>query len=215
MMENLFTEVKPSYGRFSSYYVGEIHIDPTRLIPNARRDGFEENEAWKRIQRSLSESVCLPLARDAYQASREKQSDIGQMIGDVEALAERGRTLAESSRSTYDQVVVLMNDARRLRRKAARALKVVAELDDTDHEEGSRGQRPSETQLHEAAKSVDLVESQAKMLIGRFMDEDERITALKARLRQEIVLEVLDIVSAHVDPSTYQAIKRHLAKSDG
>jgi len=213
IMESLFTDVKPSYGRFSSYYVGEIHIDPARLVPNARRDGFEENDAWKRIKQSVSQVVCLPLAQLAYQASRDKQSDIGRVIEDVEAIVDRSRTVAESSRSTYDQVVVLMNDARRLRRKATRALKVVAELDETDNEQAP-DTRPSETQLQEAAKSIDLVETQAKMLIGRFLDEDERIAALRARLRQEIVQEVLDIVNAYVDPSTYQAIKRHLTKGE-
>ena len=52
------------------------------------------------------------------------------------------------------------------------------------------------------------------MLIGRFLGEDDRIAALKSRLRQEIVQEVLDIVSAYVDPTTYQAIKRHLARAE-
>jgi Histidine kinase-, DNA gyrase B-, and HSP90-like ATPase len=213
IMEGLFTDVKPSYGRFSSYYVGEIHIDPARLVPNARRDGFEENDPWKRIKRSLSDSICSPLAHEAYQSSRDKQSDIGRVIGDVDAIVERSRAVAESSRSTYDQVVVLMNDARRLRRKAARALKVVGELDDTENEQAP-GTRPSAVQLQDAAKNIDLVELQAKMLIGRFLDEDERIAALRARIRQEIVQEVLDIVNAYVDPATYQAIKRHLTKAE-
>jgi hypothetical protein len=64
------------------------------------------------------------------------------------------------------------------------------------------------------AKNVDSVESQAKMLIGRFLDEDERIVGLRARLRQEIIQEVLDIVNAFVDPTTYQSIRRHLTKTE-
>ena len=214
MMEDLFTEVKPSYGRFSRNYVGEIHIDPARVVPNARRDGFEETEDWIRIQDSLRESICAPLARDGYQASRESQTSIDQVVTEVDALTSRSRTLAESSRSTYDQVVDLMNNARRLRRKTAKALKIVSELDDTDHEVGSDQSHPSESRLQDAAKNVDSVESQAKMLIGRFLDEDERIAGLRARLRQEIIQEVLDIVNAYVDPATYQSIRRHLTKAE-
>jgi hypothetical protein len=51
------------------------------------------------------------------------------------------------------------------------------------------------------------------MLVGRFLDEDERLTALKSRLRQEILQELLDVVNAFVDPSTYQKIKRQLTKT--
>ena len=28
IFESMFTDIKPSYGRFSTYFVGEIHIDP-------------------------------------------------------------------------------------------------------------------------------------------------------------------------------------------
>jgi hypothetical protein len=67
--------------------------------------------------------------------------------------------------------------------------------------------------LQDAAKSVESIESQARMLVGRFLDEDERLTALKSRLRQEILQELLDVVNAFVDPSTYQKIKRQLSKT--
>jgi hypothetical protein len=33
-----------SYRRFNDWYVGEIFVDPTALVPNARRDGFEDNQ---------------------------------------------------------------------------------------------------------------------------------------------------------------------------
>jgi hypothetical protein len=71
----------------------------------------------------------------------------------------------------------------------------------------------SAVSLRDAAKSVESVESQARMLVGRFLDEDERLTALKSRLRQEILQELLDVVNAFVDPSTYQKIKRQLTKT--
>ncbi len=106
-----------------------------------------------------------------------------------------------------------MNNARRLRRKTSKALKIANDHDDTVSETELADLRLTEDRLQDAAKNVESVETQAKMLIGRFLDEDERIAALKGRLRQEIVQEVLDIVSAYVDPTTYQAIKRHLSKS--
>ena len=32
------------------------------------------------------------------------------------------------------------------------------------------------------------------MLVGRFLEEDDKLTALKARLREEILQEVLDVI---------------------
>jgi len=212
IFEKLFTQVKPSYGRFSSYYVGEIHVDAEQVIPNARRDGFEETPRWMDIKSSLMANICEPLASDAYDASQQGQINVTKVVEDIDKLVERSQNLAESSRASYDQVVDLMNTAKRLRRRASSALKVVGDLDETVVDAGDRqGQRAAV--LQEAARSVETVESQARMLVGRFLDEDERLMGLKTRLRQEILQELLDVVNAFVDPGTYQKIKRQLTKS--
>lgn len=212
MFETLFAEVKQSYGRFSSYYVGEIHIAPDRVIPNARRDGFEETDTWLVIQASLKETVCQPLSAEAYQESQKGQSNIKKVVDDIEELVTKSHRLADNSRASYDQVVDLMQNARRLRQKASSALRVVAELDEgaAEDESGRFGIKTST--LQEATKTVEVVESQARMLIGRFLDDDDKIEGLRARLRQEVVEEVLAVVSAFVDHATYQKIRRQLLK---
>ncbi len=212
IMEKLFTEVKPSYARFNSYYVGEIHIDPEKIVPNARRDGFEETEEWGAIKSSISLTVCKPLADDAYDASQQGQLNVGKVIEDIEKLVLRSTTLAESSRASYDQVVDVMNTAKRLRRRASSALKLVDDLDEVAVEDGDPEQRKT-VSLGDAARAVETVESQARMMIGKFLDEDERLTGLKARLREEILQEVLDIVNVFVDPGTYQKIRRRLTSA--
>ena len=106
-----------------------------------------------------------------------------------------------------------MTTARRLRRRASSALRVVGDLDEAAVDQGEAKPELTTTLLQEAARNVESVESQARMLIGRFLEEDERIAALKARLRQEIVQELLDIVNAYVDPGTYQRIRRQLTRS--
>jgi Histidine kinase-, DNA gyrase B-, and HSP90-like ATPase len=212
IFEALFTRVKPSYGRFSSYYVGEIHLDPERVVPNARRDGFEETLEWIGIKDRLVRELCGPLAKGAYQASQAGQTDVQKVVDDIDRLAESSHSLTQNSRATYDQVVGMMNTAKRLRRRAAAALKAVGDLDDTTVEMGGRKDELHAAALQEAARTVETVESNARMLVGQFLGEDERLSALKHRLRQEVVAEVLDIVGVFVDPQTYQKIKRQLLK---
>jgi molecular chaperone HtpG len=209
IFETLFTQVKPSYGRFSSYYVGEIHIDAESVIPNARRDGFEETKSWIDIKSNLITTVCQPLASDAYDASQKGQTQIGKVVEDIDTLVSRSQTLASSSRASYDQVVDLMNSAKRLRRRAASALKVVGDIDETAVADGNPEAQKS-VQLKEAAASVESVENQARMLVGRFLTEEDRLGALRQRLREEVLKEVLDVVNAFVDPATYQKIRRKL-----
>jgi molecular chaperone HtpG len=214
LFEKLFTDVKPSYGRFSSFYVGEIHVAPESVVPNARRDSFEETSAWLEIRRDLLKQVCEPLASEAYKASEDAQTEITKVVAKVDDLVEKGRRLTENSNASYDQVVDLLNSAKRLRRNTATALKVVGDVDDTMSEvEGPNG-APSPKKafaaLQEASRNVEAIESQARMMIGRYIDEDEKVAALRSRIREELLEQMLEIVNAYVDPPTYQAIRRRL-----
>ena len=209
IFENLFTQVKPSYGRFSSYYIGEIHIDPERVVPNARRDGFEETQNWIDIKSSLMANICQSLASDAYDASQKGQLDVSKLVEDIDKLVARSTSLADNSRTSYDQVVDLMNTAKRLRRRAASALKVVTDLDETAVADGQPQQQRSPA-LQDAVRSVESVETQARMLVGRYLGEEERLEGLRMRIRQEVLEELLDIVNAFVEPGVYQKIRRHL-----
>ena len=210
IFEKLFTEVKPSYGRFSSYYIGEIHIDPERVVPNARRDGFEETQEWIDIKASLMANICQPLASDAYEASQQGQIEVTKVVEEINRLVARSTSLAENSRSSYDQVVDLMNTAKRLRRRAASALKVVSDLDETVVADGKPNEQRAGA-LQEAARNVESVEAQARMLVGRFLGEEERLAGLRARIRQEVLEELLDVVNVFVEPGVYQKIKRRLS----
>jgi len=91
---------------------------------------------------------------------------------------------------------------------------LMGDLEDTVVDLGKPKQLTA-SELQEAARSVEEVEVQARLLIGQFLSEDQRIDALKQRLRQEIVNELLDIVNPFVDPATYQRIRRRLLKTGG
>src|SRR5262249_3047982 len=43
-----------SYGRFNDWFVGEIFVDPTYLVPNARRDHFEDDKNWRTMRAELA-----------------------------------------------------------------------------------------------------------------------------------------------------------------
>ena len=72
---NIFRSHAKSYERFQDYFLGEIFIEPSAIVPNARRDGFEEDAAWKRITEELA-TVVKALGREAHQVSNQGQRSV-------------------------------------------------------------------------------------------------------------------------------------------
>ncbi len=66
--DGMFASIRPTYARFNEWHIGEIHVVSADAIPNARRDGFEENATWLAIQAELSPTL-KDLASKTYKAS--------------------------------------------------------------------------------------------------------------------------------------------------
>ena len=82
----LATKGRTSWGRFAEWYVGEIFVDPQAAIPNARRDGFEENESWSAMRDELDLQVATPLGNQAYRTSKADKLSLGNLTVAMEKL---------------------------------------------------------------------------------------------------------------------------------
>ncbi len=60
---------------FQNWYVGEIFVDAVALVPNARRDGFEEDGARKKTEKEIAVFPTDPLCGTAL--TRNSKSSIG------------------------------------------------------------------------------------------------------------------------------------------
>jgi len=78
LLEELFTEP-----RFNSWSIGEVHILDRRIVPNARRDDFEQNAHYSNLLNQLS-----PIARAVSKRCRTS-SKRRQLLRDFE-LQEQG-----------------------------------------------------------------------------------------------------------------------------
>lgn len=82
---NLFDDMFPE-PRFNSWTVGEVHVIDARVVPNGRRDGFEQDAHFSNMANRLT-----PLARAigrrcrTSSAQRRKLRDIEGSIADAEA----------------------------------------------------------------------------------------------------------------------------------
>ena len=213
LIEELFAEIKPSYRRFTYYYVGEIHIDPARVVPNARRDNFEETDEWLNTKSVIRNVLLDSLRQDAYSESKKGTEDVAKTISDINNLVEVSQTLAEGSRGTYDRVVDLMTTAKRLRRRALAAKKRYPDAAAAVAVVDGAAEVPALTALENATKDVEEVETLARMLLGQQLESGGKLDALKARVREQAIQEVLDVVQVYVDSATFQRIKKHVLRS--
>lgn len=53
VFKDLFIKAQSSEDRGTKYFIGEVHTVDTNLIPNSRRDYFEENDACKTLENTL------------------------------------------------------------------------------------------------------------------------------------------------------------------
>jgi molecular chaperone HtpG len=79
-MTGIFSKASESYARLNKYFMGEIHVQDPNVIPNARRDGFEDGPEWLNIQKALVE-FARERSREAYQLSQARNLDIERLVG--------------------------------------------------------------------------------------------------------------------------------------
>lgn len=149
IVTRLMSKINPSYDRFNSWHLGEIHLDigDNSLIPNARRDGFEDSPGWREIQKQIVAALG-PLANAAYQASNKRnskdfrrvQEDTQREIGEIQDLLsgsdassdDSKRATARKIKSALRRVEALnleqyTDDQQRTLREAAVTLREFAE----------------------------------------------------------------------------------------
>ncbi len=65
----------PSYQRLNRWYVGEIFVFDDELIPNARRDNFEQNTSYKYFREKVEKTTRNILCKLPYQSSQERSDN--------------------------------------------------------------------------------------------------------------------------------------------
>jgi len=95
-MSRIFEKLAKSNSRFNGYFAGEIHILHSDVVPNARRDYFEDTPTWRTVESELKELARIlgKRVRDNETARNRPTSaverDVDQTIDEVDEEAEEG-----------------------------------------------------------------------------------------------------------------------------
>ena len=110
-----------SHARFQDYFIGEIFVRPGVLVPNARRDDFEEDPAWRKFRREL-----LPIAKalkdEAYQISKQGQLSVDALKASVADVKKKFAPLRRSNFANVDRAIAFSKSITTVQRRVAKAL---------------------------------------------------------------------------------------------
>lgn len=76
IIESLAEELTPtgSERRLQPWAVGEIFVTNPKVVPNARRDGFEDSAAWRDVRRDIKEQIVKRIIKLVRSASVTRSS---------------------------------------------------------------------------------------------------------------------------------------------
>ena len=90
--------------RFNGWTQGELFIVTEKLIPNARRDDFEQNEAYFKLIEKLSSTIGPEIAKTIREASKTRNDPAAKVLKEIEkTVGEAAKSLEEGFNSTVDK----------------------------------------------------------------------------------------------------------------
>jgi molecular chaperone HtpG len=191
---------RPSYARLVDWYPGEIFINSNAAVPNARRDGFEEDADWLAIRNELDLQVASVYGKAAYRTSTADQLSVDNISKRFAKLEELANPMIAASTANWDEVSQAVSEAAEIQSRLKRAVKTAedGELD----------------KLRAISERVSTLKSKVDALVteapGRAGCESE-VAAAMSELTQRLYGEL----QSRLAPSEWQRVREILEELTG
>jgi hypothetical protein len=191
ILDQLFADENESYARFNKFHVGEIHVDQASVVPNARRDGFENDQGWRNIKADIFEKVCTPLAEDAYSRSEKGKKSVDAVKTKVEKLTKDIDRYFRKPAPSNSEWANALSQVEKVRTQIGSALA------DADPE----ANLPLRVQLDSVKHLKDRLEGALEP------DVELRI---RRQIRAELLEQVEQILQPYLETATYSRVRKLL-----
>lgn len=196
-MDEIFSKSATSNDRFNRYLVGEVHVTSTKVIPNARRDGFEHTAEWLEIEAKLVE-FARDRAKEIRVNSKTRNLSLDKLLRPVDKVASEAEKRALVG-------VVDKQERDGLLSKIDTQIEKIAEA-----EKGERDENEIQ-RLKDARQSLD----KARSII---QDAPYRVAKLKSSLdrrERSIIEDVLTILRDTLDAKAYEQAENSIMSKYG
>ena len=199
IVRDIFREHAQSHVRFQDYYLGEVFIKPGALVPNARRDGFEEDAAWKRIRNEIA-IVVKRLGKEAYQVSAQGQISVEALRKGLKNVLKDLIRVQNAKFSNTDDVIALSKKVTTMQSRISKAML------------GADMETAAEFQ-HITSALAD-IKHEALMHIGSNVAAVDRENVQK-EAREELLQEILLLLEDSLSPDCFVNVRATLAEEYG
>jgi molecular chaperone HtpG len=185
-------EIGGPFSSWSSWFLGEIFVDPRAVVPNARRDNFEEDARWLAVRGELNE-ICAKLTAEARRVSKKHQTSVDA----IDAKAKRIR----------DDYLILIRAKNFNTTNAQKVLKD-SEVLQKDIEKANGGAPPAE-QLRLKSLLKELTQIRVGLLEKPKTPEYEQF---RSAIRREFLEKSLIILNDYLEIDLFDEVKEALEK---
>ena len=197
VFREIFKQQAKSYIRFQDWYVGEVFVRPSALVPNARRDGFEENVAWKTMRKQLGD-LARELGSQAYEISDSGQFTLAALEQKVGEVAQDYESMERGDFKSVDRTLKFAADITKLQRGVARASK------------NASIQTLAKLQL----LASELIDYKAKAIQRIGADKSPRDTEeIRQESRTELLAELMMLFESELPAPCLAAVRNLLAEN--
>lgn len=179
--------------RFNGWTQGELFVVTDKLIPNARRDDFEQSEAFRQFMEALRDGIGAEITKTIREASSRRNDPSAKIIAEVQRKINKATDALEKGfNSSVDK---------------GRMLKLVEEAEDALKNAKIREDlKPRQTELQQKlAQTIEEVKASANYKINRVHTgidrKSKRVLAtvsdiLSKKLSKELVDQILEEIIA-------------------
>lgn len=198
IVREIFRDSAKSHQRFQDYFLGEVFVEPSALVPNARRDGFEEDAAWKKVRAELG-TVVKELGREAYAVSTSSQHSVDALQSKLQAARRDLRSLQKANFNDTDRVLKLSNSVTSSLKKVAKGM-LGADL---------------ETASSLQAVSSELVDIKQTALSHIASSAGSDRETIQQQARDEMLREIVTLLESALSPGCFAKAREALEDEYG
>ena len=199
IVRDIFRDHAKSHVRFQDYFLGEIFIEPSALVPNARRDGFEEDAAWKRIRGEIA-AVVEGLGKEAYRVSKQGQLSSEALNKKLRTAKRELTKLRKADFADVDRVIRLSRSVSTVQSRIAKAALGAA--------------METAAELQAIGSALADIKQEALLHIGDAAATIDREN-LQQEARDEFLHEILSLLEDALSPGCFAAAQEALTEEYG
>ncbi len=121
VVREIFQRQNKSTGRYQDWFIGEIFVDPKAIVPNARRDGFEDDKTWKAIRGEIGSTICKDAGTWAQEVSDESQLTLEKLTDKTKRITDDLASLRRTNFRDSDRTLNVSAAMSKLQAEVGRA----------------------------------------------------------------------------------------------